>query len=83
MEQIIRNQIIQIAGKDAAKKADIVSARAAIIARHDNAIHMSSLIVGLWIGNEGEMPEEIQYGVLGLVQTLAMAKIEAYDGPSP
>ena len=27
------------------------------------------------------MPETLQYGVLGLVETLTRSKMESYDGP--
>jgi len=83
MEQMIRNNIVGIAGEEAAKKADIVAARATIIAGHDAGIDLSSLIVGLWVGTDGEMPETLQYGVLGLVEALTNAKMAAYETPMP
>lgn len=81
MEDFIRNNIRSMGGKEAAEKADIVAARAAIIAAHDETIDLSSLIMGLWIGHEGEMPETVQHGVLTFVQALTKLRMQAYDGP--
>ncbi len=63
------------------ERAEVVAARAAILAENDDSIDLASLITGLWIGHEGEMPEALHYGILGCVMTMALSKIEAYNGP--
>ncbi len=81
MEEIIRNNIKMAMGEEGLKKAEIVAARAAIIASHDDDVDMSSLIIGLWVGNDGEMPETLQYMALGMVSGLAQLQMRKMNDP--
>lgn len=61
---------------DDTKKADIVVACVAIIAANDPSIDLASLIIELWIGHDGEMPETLHYGMLGNIMMMAMSIID-------
>lgn len=87
MEETLRKMVVNLTDEETAKKAEIVAARAAILVSNDQSIDLASLIQGLWIGHQGEMPETLHLGVLGIIQTIALAKIEEYGvtakDPSP
>lgn len=73
----ISNQIREIVGDDGLAKARIVSSRAALLKDFDPDIDMSSLIVGLYVGNDGDMPESLPLGVLGLINALALLQADS------
>lgn len=84
MVEIISNQIRAIEGEEGLKKAQIVAARATILKEFDPHADMGSLILGLYIGNDGDMPDSVPFGVLGLINTLAVAQLnEIVENPEP
>lgn len=74
MNEIIENEIRSIVGDEGLEKARTVAARAVLLREFDPQIDMTSLITGLYVGNEGEMPESLQMGVIGRIHALALSQ---------
>lgn len=74
MIEIAQDQIRNLVGEDGLAKAEIVASRAALMRQFDPEIDMPSLVVGLHIGNDGEMPETVNHGLMGMVLSLAIGK---------
>ena len=87
MNEVITNQIREIVGEEGLTKAHIVASRAALLKEFDPDIDMTGLIIGLYVGNDGEMPDSLPLGALGLIHTLALSQIESIsdksDTPDP
>lgn len=74
MDEIIHNEIRSIAGDAGLNKARTVAARAVLLREFDPAIDMTSLIIGLYVGNDGEMPDSLHMGVIGRIHALALSQ---------
>jgi hypothetical protein len=84
MIEIVSNQICAIQGEEGLKKARVIAARAALLKEFDPQIDMSALIIGLYVGNDGEMPDSLPLPVLGLINTLAHAQLnDIMESPEP
>jgi len=72
MHHIARSQIRSAIGDDGLAKAEVVAARAALLKAWDPEIEDSALIVGLWVGHSGDMPETLPpLSVLGAIMALS------------
>lgn len=74
--EIISDQIKALEGEEALAKAQIVASRAALLKEMDSELDLTTLTLGLSVGHEGEMPEEIDLRIVGLTMTLAAANLE-------
>ena len=74
MDEIIYNEIRSIIGDEGLEKAKIVSARAVLLREFDPQIDMTSLITGLYVGNDGEMPDSLHMGVIGRIHALVLSQ---------
>jgi hypothetical protein len=76
MEQFIWDSIRILVGEDGLNKSQVVIARAATIAGHDNTVDLGSLLLGLWIGNDGDMPENLDYEIMGMLVILTKKQMD-------
>lgn len=73
MQHFLRSQIRGVLGDDGLAKAEVVAERAALLRGWDPDIDMAALVVGLWVGHSGDMPETMPpLTVLGSILTLAI-----------
>lgn len=73
MQHFLRSQIHGALGDEGLAKAEVVAERAARLRAWDSDIDMAALVVGLWVGHSGDMPETLPpLSVLGSILTLAL-----------